>query len=64
MKKGEINWEVLGGLIDRIGNLNGAMKLCGLPDSIHMQGIRGNLPEIEEELKKFFISASGENPWD
>lgn len=56
--------EKFGLIIDGFENLVFALKMTALPDSIHMEGLRGSLPEKVEELKSFFIEITGENPWD
>lgn len=55
--------EKLGQAIDRVDNLAHALKL-NLPHSMHVEALRDALPEIVEELKKGFVEATGENPWE
>jgi hypothetical protein len=55
--------EKLGQLIDRLDNLAHALKLP-LPAELHVEGLKGPLPEIVAELKESFIEITGENPWE
>ncbi len=59
----ENKFEKLGQLIDSLDSL-----ACGLvlpmPPAIHLEALRGSLPEKVKELKESFIEITGENPWD
>lgn len=56
-------YEKLGRLIDRIENIQHALALP-IPPQIHIEGIKGSLPDIVKELKDSFIEITGENPWE
>lgn len=55
--------ERFGELVDTIDNLNSALSMP-LPDSIHVNAMREELPEVLAELKNIFVSITGENPWN
>lgn len=59
----EEKYEKLGQLIDRIENIQYALNLQ-IPAEIHLDAVRGSLPEIVKELKASFIEITGNNPWD
>lgn len=56
--------EKFGELIDEFENLVFALKTPFLPAEIHLEGVRGALPEKVEELKKLYIEITGDNPWE
>ena len=57
--------EELGKAIDSLENCTfGLVNMPLLPDSIHVAGLRGSLPDIVEQLKKGFVKVTGENPWE
>ena len=55
--------EQLGQLADKIDNLVSAMELP-FPVNIHLNALKGSLPEISDELKKIVKDETGENPWE
>ena len=55
--------EPIGELADRIDNLAAALNLP-MPDSFHVKQLKSELPKVANELKRFYRSISGENPWD
>lgn len=58
----EEKYEKLGQLIDRVENLQFALNLQ-IPAEIHLEGIKGSLPEIVKEMKESFVEITGNNPW-
>ncbi|WP_428414441.1 hypothetical protein [Methylibium sp.] len=54
--------ELLGMQIDTLENLQGALKLP-MPANLHVQGIRGSLPDVVAALKRVYIAETGDNPW-
>ena len=54
--------EKLGQAIDRVDNLAHALSLR-IPDRMHVDALKGSLPEVVKELKKAFAEVTGENPW-
>ncbi len=55
--------EQIGQLSDTIDNLLGALKLPLRPE-MHLQGLRGNLPEVRDGLREIYKAVSGDNPWE
>lgn len=55
--------EQLGLLIDRLDNFSHALQLQ-IPPHIHVETLRGSLPELVAEMKTAFIELTGENPWE
>lgn len=60
-----VAFERLGQAIDSLDSCTtGLITMTSLPDSIHVQGLRGSLPDIVEQLKKAFVDSTGEDPWN
>lgn len=55
--------EDLGRAIDRLDALSHSLALP-LPESIHVNCLRGQIPDVVRELKAAFVGATGENPWE
>lgn len=53
----------LGEQIDRIDNLRAALDLP-MPADFHVQQMKESLSDLSAEIKKAFVAAFGENPWD
>lgn len=49
-------------LADKADNLLAATKLP-VPDSLHIEGLKGGLQQMREELRVTYVALSGENPW-
>ena len=52
----------LGRTIDTLDNMAHALKMP-LPDKMHVDLFRIQLPEIVAKLKKNYAAVTGENPW-
>lgn len=57
-------FEKLGVLIDEIDNLASALSMTMLPDSIHVEALRGALPDKVAKLKLCYEELTGTNPWE
>lgn len=57
------DFDTLGRLVDRLDNATAAL-LLPLPPQIHIDGVRGIVESVRDELKAFVVSRSGENPWE
>lgn len=55
--------ENLGQAIDRLDSLAHGLQLPLAPQ-MHVDQLKELLPEVVAELKKGFVEATGENPWD
>lgn len=55
--------EKLGRLIDRLDNLAHALKL-NIPANVHIDAIRGSLPDIVVGMKEAFKELTGKDPWE
>ena len=58
----EVNLETLGGLVDRLENLLGALTLP-LEPQMHLDGLTPNLKQIKNELKQAYFEFGGEDVW-
>jgi len=48
--------------IDSLSNIIAALSLP-VPDKIHVEGLRGTLPEIRDKIKAGYLEAGGEDYW-
>lgn len=55
--------ENLGQAIDSLDAITHALSMP-IPDRIHVEALRGSLPDLVKKLKEGFIEATGENPWE
>lgn len=55
--------DLIGRLADKMDNLRAALDLP-MPDSFHIKQLKVELPDIGNDLKKFYRMISGENPWE
>lgn len=57
-------WEDIGRAIDQIDNVVTSLTVMrALPDHIHVEAMRGVLPEIRDDLKRIWRDADkGETP--
>lgn len=53
----------IGDLADKADNLLAATVLP-VPDSLHIQGLKGGMRQIKEELRDCYRALSGEDPWE
>lgn len=58
-----MNNEKLGEAIDQLESLSYSIQLA-VPDAMHVEQMRKELPKLVEELKAGFVEAMGENPWE
>lgn len=54
---------IVGEMADKADNLLAAASLPGLPEEVHVAGMKGGLYDIAAELKRAYFVLSGENPW-
>jgi hypothetical protein len=52
-----------GELIDTLDNLSHAIKLP-IKDSMHVDQMRRQLPELVKSFKAAYVHEFGENPWE
>ena len=55
--------EELGRSIDELDDLAHALK-TPVPDSIHVNCLREQLPELVAKMKRQFAAVIGEDPWE
>lgn len=55
--------ETIGRLADDADNAL-AMSQMKLPERLHIEGMQGTLQKIRDELRAYYIEATGENPWE
>lgn len=55
--------EKLGLAIDRLENCACALAIP-MSNDIHVDALKGSLPEIVKELKEAYVGLTNENPWD
>lgn len=55
--------EQIGILSDKADNLIGASNLP-VSDRIHIEGMRGGLEDLRDDLRKIYLQVTGENPWE
>jgi|FreactcultuFSWF8_1027224.scaffolds.fasta_scaffold02805_2 hypothetical protein len=55
--------EKFGEVIDKLDNLAHALQLP-LKDSMHVNQLRRELPEVVKELKAAYVFEFVENPWE
>jgi len=58
-----IDYDDLGNLIDEIDDLAHGLNIP-LADGMHIKLLKETLPEKVERLKAFYLTLTGENPWD
>lgn len=56
------NAEKLGKASDTIDNLIHAMQLP-LPPATHLAALKASLPALRDELRKVYVSETGQDPW-
>jgi len=61
MKK-EQALEELGQCVDTVSNLMAALTMP-LDPSLHIQGIKGSLPDLKDKIKAAYLSLGGEDVW-
>lgn len=61
-KAGKIDFEIVGRLADKADNFVHSAVLPVDP-AIHVEGLTGGMKEIRDELRKFYVEATGSNPW-
>ena len=54
--------DMFGEQIERLLNLNGALRLP-IADRTHVEQLRGAIPEVIELLQRAYELQYGENPW-
>ena len=58
------NAERLGQAFDRLDALSyGLSAMTGLDPKIHVEGLRGALPEIRDEIRSVYVDEVGDDPW-
>ena len=50
-------------VVDSLENLIAALKMP-LPCEMHVEALRGTLPDLRDKLKRAYLAAGGENVWD
>jgi hypothetical protein len=55
--------EEIGQLSDTADNLLGASELP-LPPQMHIEGMRGGLTDIRNDLRRIYRAISGDDPWE
>lgn len=58
-----MNIETLGEQVDRLENLSAGLNMP-LPPTMHIEQLKKILPEIAEVIKQYYITTTGENPWE
>lgn len=54
----------IGRLADQLDNALFGLKLPGLPDRLHIEGLSGTMREVRDKLAEIVKRETGENPWD
>lgn len=55
--------EELGLLVDKLESLQASMAITAIPDRIHVEAMRDQLPEIQGRLKQAYFELGGEDVW-
>lgn len=55
--------EELGRLIDNLDGVAHAMHIP-IPDAMHMEVLRQEIPKLVEDFKNSFYRVTGYNPWE
>lgn len=53
----------LGRLADQLDNGLYALKLPGLPDKLHLEGMSGVMREVRDKLAEIVKRETGDDPW-
>lgn len=63
MTMGEELADEIGRLADQLDNGLHALKLQGLPDKIHIEGMSGIMREVRDKLAEIVKRETGDDPW-
>lgn len=60
--RGDPLWDVVGFAADTLDNLIHSMSLP-MPPAFHVDQLRVALPGVRDKLRRSFVAATGQNPW-
>jgi len=55
--------DLIGRLSDKADNFLAASKMQ-LPDSMHLECMKGGMGDFKKDLRDLYIAISGKNPWE
>ncbi len=59
----EDDLDTLGRMVDRLDNATAALNLP-LPPAMHIEGMKGIVESVREELRTFVVQRLGHDPWE
>ena len=54
--------EEIAEIVEKLINLNAALALL-IPDRMHVEAMRSELPEVRDRLKEAYLKLGGEDYW-